>query len=79
MVSPATAKKLGIRANNFGPIYQVAEKLGNDIDFDIVADVIEIKSGGTSVTAAAFVAPGHADDSISLALGYGAGWCFRPV
>ncbi len=71
MVSPATAKKLGIRANNFGPIYQVAEKLGNDIDFDIVADVIEIKSGGTSVTAAAFVAPGHADDSISLALGYG--------
>ena len=71
LVSPATAKKLGIRANNFGPIYQVAEKLGNDIDFDIVADVIEIKSGGASVVAAAFVAPGHADDSISLALGYG--------
>ena len=43
-VSPATAKKLGIRANNFGPIYKVAEKLGNDIDFDIVADIIEIKS-----------------------------------
>ena len=26
MVSPATAKKLGIRANNFGPIYQVARE-----------------------------------------------------
>ena len=71
LVSPATAKKLGIRANNFGPLYQVAEQLGNDIDFDIVADLIEIKSAGSSITAAAFVAPGHADDSISLALGYG--------
>ncbi len=71
LVSPATAKKLGIKANNFGPIYKVAEKLGNDIDFDIVADLIEIKSAGSSVVAAAFVAPGHADDSISLALGYG--------
>ena len=71
LVSPATAKKLGIQANNFGPIYKVAEKLGNDIDFDIVADMIEIKSAGASVVAAAFVAPGHADDSISLALGYG--------
>jgi MoCo/4Fe-4S cofactor protein with predicted Tat translocation signal len=71
LLSPATAKKLGIRANNFGRLYQIAEKMGNDIDFDIVADVIEIKSSGASVVAAAFVAPGHADDSISLALGYG--------
>jgi MoCo/4Fe-4S cofactor protein with predicted Tat translocation signal len=71
LVSPATAKKLGIRANNFGPLYKVAEKFGNDIDFDIVADLIEIKSVGRSIVAAAFVAPGHADDSISLALGYG--------
>ncbi len=71
LVSPATAKKLGIKANNFGPIYKVAEKLGNDIDFDIVADMIEITAAGTSIVAAVFVAPGHADDSISLALGYG--------
>ena len=71
LVSPATAKKLGIKANNFGPIYKVAEKLGNEIDFDIVADMIEIKSAAASIVAAAFVAPGHADDSISLALGYG--------
>ena len=71
-VSPATAEKLGIRANNFGPIYQVAEQMGNNIDFDVVADLIEIKSpSGASPTAAAYVAPGHADDSISLALGYG--------
>jgi MoCo/4Fe-4S cofactor protein with predicted Tat translocation signal len=72
LVSPTTAKKLGIKANNFGPLYKVAQELGNEIDFDIVADMIEIKSGGgASVIAAAFVAPGHADDSISLALGYG--------
>ncbi|MGB8465433.1 MAG: TAT-variant-translocated molybdopterin oxidoreductase [Terrimicrobiaceae bacterium] len=71
LVSPATAKKLGIKANNFGPIYKVAEKLGNEIDFDIVADMIEIKSAAASIVAAAFVTPGHADDSISLALGYG--------
>ncbi|HEY5742338.1 MAG TPA: TAT-variant-translocated molybdopterin oxidoreductase, partial [Terrimicrobiaceae bacterium] len=71
LISPATAKKLGVRTNNFGPLYQVAEKMGNDIDFDIVADMVEIKSSGASVVAAAFVAPGHADDSISLALGYG--------
>ena len=72
LVSPATAGKLGIRANNFGPIYQVAEQMGNNIDFDVVADLIEIKSpAGASVVAAAYVAPGHADDSISLALGYG--------
>ncbi len=71
LMSPATAKKLGVQANNFGPIYKVAEQLGNEIDFDIVADMIEIKSGAASIVAAAFVAPGHADDSISLSLGYG--------
>ena len=72
LVSPATAEKLGIRANNFGPLYQVAEQMGNPIDFDVIADLIEIKAPtGASITAAAYVAPGHADDSISLALGYG--------
>lgn len=71
LISPATAKRLGVKANNFGALYKVAEKLGNDIDFDIVADLIEIKSGANSIIAAAMVAPGHADDSISLALGYG--------
>lgn len=71
LVSPATAKKLGIRSNNFGPLNAVAEKLGNEIDYDIVADVIEIIAGGASIRAAALVAPGHADDSLSIALGYG--------
>ncbi len=71
MVSPATAKKLGIRANNFGLTDIVAEKMGNEIDYDMMADVIEISAGGETIRAAALVAPGNADDSISLALGYG--------
>jgi len=80
LVSPATAKKLGIRANNYSPLYDVPlafnsltkdKGLHTEIDFDIIADVIEISKDGTSVRAAALVAPGHADDSISLALGYG--------
>jgi len=71
LVSPATAKKLGIKANNFGKFEEIAEKLGNEIDYDLVADIVEISDGKTTVEAAAIVAPGHADDSLSIALGYG--------
>ncbi len=79
LVSPATAKRLGIKVNNFTWTDKVAdlinpissENLQNEETFDIVADMIEIKAGANSILAAALVAPGHADDSISLALGYG--------
>ncbi len=73
LVSPATAKRLGIRANNFSPLYGVSalSGKGNEVDYDIVADIIEMSSGGRSIRAAALIAPGHADDSLSLALGYG--------
>jgi molybdopterin-containing oxidoreductase family iron-sulfur binding subunit len=71
LVSPATAQALGVSANNFSWIYKVAEKIGNEIDFDIVADVLEITAGGAKILAAVMVAPGHADDSISIALGFG--------
>ncbi|MEI6033457.1 MAG: 4Fe-4S dicluster domain-containing protein [Verrucomicrobiae bacterium] len=71
LVSPATAKKLGIKANHFGAIEAVAERLGNVIDYDLVADIVEISDGKRTIEAAALVAPGHADDSLSLALGYG--------
>lgn len=79
LVSPTTAKKLGIKVNNFTWTDKVAdiinplssENLKNEETFDIVADMIEIKAGDTSILAAALVAPGHADDSFSLALGYG--------
>ncbi len=71
LVSPATAKALGIKANNFGKFEEIAEKLGNDIDYDLVADIVQISDGKTTIEAAAIVAPGHADDSLSLALGFG--------
>ncbi len=84
LVSPATAKKLGIRVNNFTWTDKVADVLNgltddsekgknlkNEDTFDIVADMIEISDGKNAILAAALVAPGHADDSISLALGYG--------
>ena len=71
LVSPATAKKLGIKANNFGSFEKIAEKMGNEIDYDLVADIVEISDGRKTLEAAAIVAPGHADDSLSIALGYG--------
>ncbi len=79
LVSPATAVKLNIKVNNLTWTEAVAqainpiseEKVKNPDTFDIVADIIEIAVGGRSIRAAALVAPGHADDSISLALGYG--------
>jgi molybdopterin-containing oxidoreductase family iron-sulfur binding subunit len=71
LVSPATAKKLGIKANNFNVLGDIAEKMGNDVNYDLVADIVEISDGKKTIEAAAIVAPGHADDSLSIALGYG--------
>ena len=71
LVSPATAQKLGIKANNFNVLGDIAEKMGNDVNYDLVADIVEISDGKTTIEAAAIVAPGHADDSLSIALGYG--------
>ncbi|MCX6969416.1 MAG: TAT-variant-translocated molybdopterin oxidoreductase [Verrucomicrobia bacterium] len=71
LVSPATAKALGIKANNFGKFEEIAQKLGNEIDYDLVADIVELSDGKNTIEAAAIVAPGHADDSLSIALGYG--------
>lgn len=79
MISPATATRLGVRVNNFTWTDKVAdminpiseENVKNENTFDIVSDIIEIKAGKDVIRAAALVAPGHADDSISLALGYG--------
>ncbi|MEI6492817.1 MAG: TAT-variant-translocated molybdopterin oxidoreductase, partial [Verrucomicrobiota bacterium] len=60
LVSPATAKALGIKANNFGKFEEIAEKLGNQIDYDLVTDIVKISDGKNTIEAAAIVAPGHA-------------------
>jgi molybdopterin-containing oxidoreductase family iron-sulfur binding subunit len=49
LVSPATAKKLGVETG----------------------DVVRVTAGDKSVDIAALILPGHADDSVSIALGYG--------
>jgi molybdopterin-containing oxidoreductase family iron-sulfur binding subunit len=53
LVSPATAKKLGVKGD------------------DRNSSLIEITVGQQKMTAVAIVAPGHAEGSISIALGYG--------
>ena len=49
MLSPATAKRLGVSPG----------------------DVLELARGGRKITAPALVVPGHADESVTLPLGYG--------
>ncbi len=60
LISPATAKKLGIRD------YGISEPRANGH-----VDMVEIKVGNATLEVPALVAPGHADNSVSLALGYG--------
>jgi len=60
LISPATAKKLGIRD------YGISEPRA-----DGHVDMIEIKLGNATLEVPALVAPGHADNSVSIALGYG--------
>ena len=56
LLSPATAEKLGIGTDNLG--------IENNA-------LIEISTEKGKVEVAAIIAPGHADGSISVALGYG--------
>ncbi len=57
LMSPATARQLGIRP----------ERRLKDTD----TPVIRIEAGGETIEIAAWVQPGHADDSITLTVGYG--------
>lgn len=57
LMSPATARRLGIN-----PERHLSEK---------ESPVVRISAGGNSIEIAAWVQPGHADDSITLTAGYG--------
>lgn len=57
LMSPATARKLGI-----DPERHLSEK---------ESPVVRISANGNSIEIAAWVQPGHADDSITLTAGYG--------
>ncbi len=62
IVSPKTAAKLGV---SLDPRWTAGER-GR-----LEADIVELKVGGRSVQAGVFIVPGHADDAITVHLGYG--------
>ncbi len=68
LMSPATAKRLGINKQAFDVHFNGAFAEGNYTE----ADLITVETAdGRKITAPVLVSPGHADNSISIALGYG--------
>ena len=62
LMNTATAKKLGV--NN-----EVADTGGSH--GQTIADVVELKFDGKNLRAPAFIVEGHADDAVTIYLGYG--------
>lgn len=62
MMSPATAQRLGV-SRDFN--YSGGERGGNTVD------MVEISYQGQSLKAAAWIVPGHANNTLTLHLGYG--------
>jgi MoCo/4Fe-4S cofactor protein with predicted Tat translocation signal len=62
MISPATAKKLNLT-------YSIAYTGGEH--GQIIVDVVELEYYGRKIQAPVWILPGHADDSVTLPLGYG--------
>ena len=63
LLSPKTAKALGIRDTAFDD--------RNLSDTGTSADVVKVTFAGRSLTAPAWVVPGHPDDVVTLNVGYG--------
>ncbi|MCH8567575.1 MAG: TAT-variant-translocated molybdopterin oxidoreductase [Balneolales bacterium] len=55
-MSPAMAASIGVRERSFG---------------ETTYDLVTITSGGTELTMPAWIVPGHADNSITVTVGYG--------
>jgi len=68
LISPSSARQLGVRA--FG-IRASADEGIREPRADGEVDMIEVKVGGVTLELPVIVAPGHADHSITIALGYG--------
>ncbi len=68
LMSPRTAKKLGVNAKAFDVYGNGAFADGDFTESDVVE--IEIP-GGRKIKGPALVSPGHADNSFTVALGYG--------
>ena len=68
LMSPATARRLGVNKAAFDKFKGGAMAEGDYTESDVVE--IEI-SGGRKIKGPVLVSPGHADNSVSIALGYG--------
>ncbi|MFN2599249.1 MAG: 4Fe-4S dicluster domain-containing protein [Pyrinomonadaceae bacterium] len=62
LVSPATAKRLGLGVDLAGRGGEHGQ---------MIVSVVELSYQGRSVRAPAWITPGHADDSVTVYLGYG--------
>ena len=68
LMSPKTAKKLGVNMAAFDPYHG-----GMFVDGDYAqSDMVEIEiPGGRKIKGPVLISPGHADGSVSISLGYG--------
>ena len=69
LMSPATAKRLGFNAIAFDKKHNGAFQEGDYTQSDLIK--IELPGGLKMDKVPVLVSPGHADDSITIALGYG--------
>jgi MoCo/4Fe-4S cofactor protein with predicted Tat translocation signal len=70
LVSPATAKKLGVAFSELSSLFPDELKGLREIDHS-KAPMVTLEANGARLDVAVYVHPGQADDSIALALGYG--------
>ncbi len=70
LVSPATARKLGIGSTDMLSDKGLRSKDGG-------SDIVEMEVDGRKIKVPVLIAPGHADDSITLSVGYGRERCGR--
>jgi MoCo/4Fe-4S cofactor protein with predicted Tat translocation signal len=62
LISPATAQRLGI-------VYEISSRGGEH--GQLFADVVELQYQGRSLRMPTWIMPGHADDCVTVNLGYG--------
>jgi molybdopterin-containing oxidoreductase family iron-sulfur binding subunit len=69
LVSPATAERLGLAiAKSFAG---TPESAGKQTDTGTLTDSVVLSFAGRTLTAPAWIVPGHPDDVVTLHLGYG--------
>jgi len=71
LMSPATAKKLGIFSDSAGAYEDGGGEIPVGPDSEGFTEYVTVRVGGAELVAPVWTVPGHPDDSITLTLGYG--------